>query len=373
MGTNEFATFEEVLRLCGVKSHKVGGNEVKVYCPACRGKSVQVSLTKGYGQCWGCGKRYNYQSYYAEFNGIDGKTARREIIDRLGRGAMGSEFVPPEEPEKKESPLASIEDRDAVYREVLKVLPLSPRHRKDLRKRGLTDEQIDRIGYRTYAFRYKSDRFAFASTLEKRGFSLEGIPGFYEEKGRFLSVWKKEGILVPYRDEENRLQGFQLRKNNELLEIIDGKEENKYDWFSSVGKVKGAPTRGFTHFACDFYYDFEEEKIKPYIGKELFLTEGAMKGDIIHALSGLPVIAVPGVKTLKELEKKFTLLRSFGVETIVDCFDMDYLKNPNVQKACEKVKEMIISAGFRYERKLWDPAYKGLDDFLLATKEERRQ
>ena len=47
---------------------------------------------------------------------------------------------------------ADYENRDAVYREMLKLLRLSHPHKEDLRRRGLKEEEIsrmERLGYRS--------------------------------------------------------------------------------------------------------------------------------------------------------------------------------------------------------------------------------
>ena len=50
---------------------------------------------------------------------------------------------------------------------------------------------------------------------------------------------------------------------------------------------------------------------------------------------------------------------------------MDYLTNPHVQKASERLIEMINNAGLKYIRAKWNPEYKGLDDYLAAREKAR--
>ena len=56
-----------------------------------------------------------------------------------------------------------------------------------------------------------------------------------------------------------------------------------------------------------------------------------MKADVIHALSGLTVLAVPGVNTLTHLKLTLEKLRSQGVTEIKTAFDMDFSTNIHVQ------------------------------------------
>ena len=46
--------------------------------------------------------------------------------------------------------------------------------------------------------------------------------------------------------------------------------------------------------------------------EQVILTEGPLKADVIHYLTGITVIAVPGVNSLNHLEKALTDLLSQG-------------------------------------------------------------
>lgn len=364
----EFATFGEIFQMIGVKTKKVGADEVKVICPECGEKTFQASLTRGYGKCWKCDTRFNYISYYAAVYGIDNKQATKEIIEHTGR--QQCDFFS-SAASKKEAPLAPIEVRNSTYGLLLEKLPLSKRHLTDMVGRGFSQEEVKRLRYRTYNCGYKSDRKKLASSIVKKGASVKDVPGFYTENNSPIVCWRKNGILVPYRDRHNMIQGFQIRKNQELLELDeDGKPENKYDWFSSNGKTDGTPSLSYTHYACDFIYDFETGKEFPVLAKEVMLTEGAMKGDICHFLSGKPMLAIAGVQCTELLEKELPYLKKNGVERILDCFDMDYISNPQIEKASLKLKKMIENAGLEYVRNIWNPNYKGYDDYLYHIKKE---
>jgi hypothetical protein len=95
-----------------------------------------------------------------------------------------------------------------------------------------------------------------------------------------------------------------------------------------------------------------------------------MKADVIHALSGLTVLAVPGVNALQRLEETLTVLRAQGVRKVKTAFDMDYVTNCYVQSAYEKLMALLGRMGFRYGTYVWDPRYKGLDDFIWARLKE---
>ena len=50
---------------------------------------------------------------------------------------------------KPQASLAPLEERDRVYRALLNRLTLAPDHRESLLRRGLTDEAIERLGYKS--------------------------------------------------------------------------------------------------------------------------------------------------------------------------------------------------------------------------------
>lgn len=89
-----------------------------------------------------------------------------------------------------------------------------------------------------------------------------------------------------------------------------------------------------------------------------------MKADVINALTGLTVLAVPGVNTLTQLELTLTELRSEGLVEIKTAFDMDFATNHHVQNGYNNLLQLLGDMGFRYGTYLWDPAYKGLDDYI---------
>ena len=45
-------------------------------------------------------------------------------------------------------------------------------------------------------------------------------------------------------------------------------------------------------------------------------------------------------------------------------FDMDFMENPHVQGGYRTLVSLLSDAGFRYGTYLWDPRYKGLDDYV---------
>ena len=362
MGNSEFSTFPTVASLLGLKSKKVGHNEYKYPCPNCGGK-YSFEANDVFGHCFGCDINLNYQSYYAKWRNITLKEAKQEILSATGHQVIIQE-------KEDEIPIANITIRNRVYSSLLSSLSLTKAHMSNLVSRGLSEEQIRTLGYKSFPTN-KKDRVKITKDIIHSGTSVTGVPGFYmEDDGTPTLCYRKRGILVPYRDYNNLVQGFQVRKDNSVLKVDkDGEKENKYDWITSKGRQGGCASKAYVHFACDFYYDFAAGVEKPFLADTIFITEGAMKADIIHFLSGKPVLAVAGVNALLDLPKVLKQLKG-SVKKIVNCYDMDYLTNKHVAKACEKLQKMIEEEGFAFERLTWDEKYKGYDDYLLAMKDQ---
>jgi hypothetical protein len=366
---NEIATMPIVAELLSLTSKRAGSSR-KYPCPKCGKMAFEANDIKGH--CFKCGFGGNYITYYAVACGISTKEATKRIAASTG-GTTTFTYTPTEEPEE---PIADISVRDKAYRTLLSNLSLSKKHIADLKARGLDEDTIKNLGYKSFYLGPQKARVEITEKIINSGASIDGVPGFYLNQdtksgfyGKYILCWRKQGILVPYIDCEGNVQGFQVRKDNEKLEKDeDGKLENKYDWISSKGKKKGCGSRAYVHFACDFYGDFKTKKKQPVLAKEMIITEGAMKADIAHALTGLPIIAVPGVETLLELDSVLDYLKANGVEEIMNGFDMDYMTNPNVQRAQEKLEAMVNSKGLKYSRLVWDENYKGIDDYTYARK-----
>ena len=93
-----------------------------------------------------------------------------------------------------------------------------------------------------------------------------------------------------------------------------------------------------------------------------------MKADVIYKLSDLSVIAVPGVNSLTHLRACLEILREKGLKEIKTAFDMDFMINWHVQKGYNDLLYLLDEMGFKFGTYLWNPSYKGLDDYLYALK-----
>jgi len=344
----------DILPLINIPLPPDGRKEFYVPCPRCdngRDKHLNINLQRDVFRCPRCGFNGGIFDLYAEYTQIPRGNVKREL-ERLLGGAGNADakpgghiVVPQSVPAPvQECALAPIDVRHAVYLSLLRNLSLAGDHRQNLQSRGLTNDVIDRHGYKTTpVFGFT----ALAKMLMAEGLTLDGVPGFYHnEAGQWAFVQEQRGILIPVRDIQGRIQGLQIRRDNV--------SKRKYRWISSSGRLNGCRCEGWTHF------------VGP-IRERILLIEGPLKADVVYHLTGQSLLAVPGVNALLHLENALKLLRESGVDLIDTAFDMDFMNNWYVQNGYSQLTALLVKLGFRYRTKVWDPEYNGLDDYLWQS------
>ena len=238
--------------------------------------------------------------------------------------------------------LAPLEDRDRVYRALLSKLTLAPDHRKNLLGRGLTEEAIERLGYKSTPV---VGFHALAQSLLDEGHTLFGVPGFYRDKdGRWTVSFRCRGIMIPGKH-FGKIQGFQIRLDKKM------KKGGKFLTFSSTDELDGAKGENWCHL------------VGP-VRDQVLLIEGYMKADIVNHFTGQTLLAIPGVTSLLHLEEALEELTSMGVRHVMTCFDMDYMKNHNVEVAYQKLINLLGNMNITFGTYLWVPDHNGLDDYI---------
>lgn len=87
------------------------------------------------------------------------------------------------------------------------MLTLSKEHRAHLQTvRGLPDEQIERLGYKSMPPFYMCR--SLANRLLQNGHQLDGVPGFYQKDGQWTiaSSTYTAGIMIPALDKARSYQ-----------------------------------------------------------------------------------------------------------------------------------------------------------------------
>ena len=212
----------ELLHLRQRRPHATGGY---YDCPICgdkRGK-MSISAEKDAWRCNYCGEHGGMLSLYARINNISNSEAYREICESLQNGEFATQYevstpAPREQVYPEQSPLADIRTIHQTFSMMLNMLSLSKGHREHLRDvRGLTDEQIDKLGYKSTPPFYLCKKIA--RELIQKGCTLKGVPGFYMLNGEWTVKFytKIAGILIPVRGIDGLIRGMQIRLDNESM------------------------------------------------------------------------------------------------------------------------------------------------------------
>ena len=335
------------------------GNEVEVKCPFCDDNKYHMSLntSKNTFRCNRCGEGGGVLHLYAKLNNCDTKTAYKEI---LNKNFPEFTVVYKKEYEEKDSnPIKSIEERNGVYSELLKYLILSDTHKMDLLRRGLRRDIIENNQYKSIP-QVASIRTEICRKIN-RNYELSGIPGFfqnlYTKEWDFYSI---SGYMIPLRNKNGKIQGFQVRKDNV------GEGEKRFKSFSSRALTNGTRSEGYIHVVGNNY-------------KKLYITEGPLKGDIVNFISktvdGIDrtFLCLPGINAVKYLASTLNELKT---EEVCIAMDMDKIHNPNVLKAIIKINDIIkretkVKSVLEFS---WEKEYKknnkikGIDDYMYYMK-----
>lgn len=343
----------DVASLLNLTIRHRGAQSVDVDCPLCGKKGkMNLHLGKNVFRCNYCGEYGGMLVLYAKVYGIDNAAAYREICELLQLNAPSpttrAASAAPVERGVSTTAIAPLEVRDQTYRMLFSLLPLSKTHKENLLARGLRDEEIYRYGYKsTPAFGFRK----LTQTLASLGCTMDGVPGFYRKEGQYMTSFCSScsGIVIPVMSIDGKIQGAQIRLDRPI-------NDRKYIWFSSADKDGGTGAGSPTHFVGD------------PADKVVYITEGPLKATVAHALSGKTFAAVAGVNQYTALDSLLGRLKANGTETIVETYDMDKQHNGQVEKGCQRLIELCGRYGFSVKRLSWDSTYKGIDDFLLARK-----
>ncbi len=335
--------------------------DVTIMCPCCaprhnnRRATLNLNFQKGLFNCMRChfsGKATDLVAYYTGWE-------QGDVEKRIQAGELGDVKIVSSEAEaaldEPSKDIAPLKQRHEVYGAMLSLLSLSDTHKDELIRRGLTEEEIIRNGYKsTPVFMGVK---AVPQRLGTMGFDLRNVPGFGLNKaGDWEMSRTTSGFFVPGRNAMHLLQGFQIRADHPTYSTP------KYGYFSSRSMPGGAACETWPHWAG------------PNIGQlatkekfDIFVVEGWLKGDICHAKTGQNFLCVPGVTALKKL---FPALASFRKENLLRnvyiAYDMDAYDNPDVAKQLIGLFYRLVDEGYPVKILEWEKEFKGLDDWLTG-------
>jgi hypothetical protein len=223
-----------------------------------------------------------------------------------------------------------------VYESLLNVLSLSEEDRKSLKARGMDDETIRLGGYRTLGEVDLRETHGIPET------TLTSVPGFAMNGSMIVNF----GLACPILGVNGDVKAIQVRT---------GTPGRKYATFSggpagSIGSPCHCPIRATTSIVR---------------GDIFLLTEGHIKAEIATQF-GYPTVGLLGITAN---QPAVDLVRRFKPKSVILAFDMDRLVKDGVATAQERAAETLAREGVEVEVASWDPAYKGIDEALVAEQE----
>lgn len=357
-----------------VKKAQTPKGEVEILCPLVKGKSFEVNVRREqwncFKKCSGCPGGGGILDLYVLFSGVsDRSQAHREIMQSLNGNAANIQKAM----ERKQQHLEPVKQAchlspklvDQTYRAFLNMLSLSEAHREDLLKRGVSNEDIERVGFKSVP--QGNDVVNIPKQLVKKGVILQGVPGFFfKDKEPCMSTFGT-GYFIPYRNRDGLIVGLQVRYDIELRpdmppELVKKLKKRRYRWFTSSHEEGGASAGNVPFWGIPGRETF----------KVAYATEGGLKAATAQSLSNGYFVAIPGVTCYAAWEELLKGLKEDGVTVLVDAFDSDRASNPNVANAIQKLHAIANDYGFEMKSWDWGVEQKGVDDYLLARKKWRQ-
>jgi hypothetical protein len=276
---------------------------------------------------------------------VDLRLENDESVVDLDGGRDGDDGVESVVPVNDEDTSHDSTDADTanflnvVYKSLLDDLELSSAHFDDLKARGFSAADIQKLGYRTAdpaLLRAAVDRLLAAYGREV----LLNVPGFEQRNGRVVFT-ARQGILIPERDLFGRVKGIKVRHDADYAGPKYTGMSRKENAGAAVAHVPlGTPKQ------CT----------------EARLTEGEFKADLSFVLDGVPTVSGPGVSNWG---LAVPVLRAMGVSRVRIAMDQD--GKAGTLAAIEQAVIGLADEGFEVVVEWWDGAVaKGIDDLLAA-------
>ena len=113
---------------------------------------MNINIRKDVFRCPRCNTKGGIYDLYTLFTGVPKDKVRQALREKLGRNSSykpqrRTPFVP--EKEMQECPLIGVEERNITYTALLNKLTLANDHKQNLLARGLTEDEIEKLGYKT--------------------------------------------------------------------------------------------------------------------------------------------------------------------------------------------------------------------------------
>jgi len=218
--------------------------------------------------------------------------------------------------------------RYQAYDLLLDHLILTVEHQEDLRRRGLSDLEIEQRRYRSI---HPSTRDQAATAVfGQLGEKLFQVPGFVQTASGASLTLNLNGLLIPVRNRDGNITSLKVRQAG----------KPKYLYLS--GGSSGLSVAS----------DLHVPKGTPQTADVIRLTEGELKADVAFVLSGLTTLGIPGVASWR---KALPLLKEMNPKTVLVSYDsLDVRRKIPVFEQVEALFLELFNLGYRAELEIWN-------------------
>lgn len=246
-------------------------------------------------------------------------------------------------PQPPAIPLAPLQIRHAVFKELIRISPASKYHRQlvsgpgGLLSRGLLEEDSANYGALPPS---RQERAELAATLSRfvrttfpqyakryAGAGVIGIPGFWQEPSGLVHIWKPRNyrmplLVIPYEDAQGLIQACQIRLHPN--DIPAGAK--KYRWLASPLERRGTSSGTPIHFT------FRPHELPA--NETVLIIEGGLKArTLVRLRPKARVIATTGVSC-----SHAHIIEAARPYNALIAFDADHRTNPAV---CRQLARLI--------------------------------
>jgi hypothetical protein len=134
----------------------------------------------------------------------------------------------------------------------------------------------------------------------------------------------------------------------------------------------GASSGSPPHFATLNITDESGHLSYRHMFREVIVTEGSLKANIIAAYSNTPTVGLVGVGCFDDQFPQMLKNAFPNLDTVKIAFDMDALTNAQVKAQRDRLVLTLEKIKLRTKILSWNRLYKGFDDYLVNTANQHK-
>ena len=266
------------------------GNNIYIKCPFCNSEKADMKLNTENNTyvCKNCEEAGSSISLFAKCKELTNKQAYIYLLkmkaDLDTKNSITISNV------KKD-----IDELDEIYNKFLGMLSLNTRHLKKLIELEFSIDEIKKIGFKTIPTN-ENEKIIICSKLLECGYTLDGIPGFYQNSKFQWTFSSHKGFFIPIIN-NMKIAGLRIH--------LDG-EYNTHTtdiWFSSNGKYNGTKMSNDIMILRPKNTKFRMIDSKKDKEDIIIATEMLLAYKLHFAFENNLIIGLPNVITKNEMRK----------------------------------------------------------------------